>query len=111
MIKEILKIRDDLLRSLEVKDAELEILALFAGDNIDASFSFKDVQSLTGLNNQALTESLAVLVLDRGFLDRSRDTNDRRVMRYQLNKLFVEQFLRVQRETSIFMIDALKGIV
>ena len=111
MIKEVLKIHNDLLLSLEVKEAELEILALFSGDNIDSSFSFKEVQSLTGLNNQALTESLATLVSGKGFLDRSKDTNDRRVMRYQLNKFFLEQFLRVQRETSIFMIDALKGIV
>jgi DNA-binding MarR family transcriptional regulator len=111
VIKEILKLRADLLRSMDLKDTELEILSLFTDNNSNSSFSFKDVQLLTGLNNQSLTESLAVLVASKGFLERSRDTNDRRVVRYQLNQNFLEQFLRIQRETSLLMIDAIKVIV
>ena len=111
MIKEILKLRADLLRSMDLKDTELEILSLFTGNNSNSSFSFKDVQLLTGLNNQSLTDSLAVLVSAKGFLDRYKDANDRRVVRYQLNKCFLEQFMLIQRETSLQMIDALKLII
>ena len=96
---------------MDLKDTELEILSLFTGNNSNSSFSFKDVQLLTGLNNQSLTESLAVLVARKSFLERFRDTNDRRVVRYQLNQNFLEQFLRIQRETSLLMIDAIKVIV
>ena len=111
MINEILRIRTDLLLSLDLKDAELLILSLFSNSKSNCSYSFKDVQSLSGLNNQTLSESLSSLVSDKEFLERSRDKTDRRVVRYQLHPIFFERFLRIQRETSLLMIDALKGIV